>query len=215
MAKTPEQRAQELKDNVTWVVANVWDAETSKVRKDLDAAAYKSIAALAKRFDAAQTKFSQGIDKKDKAKDGFDKVSGDLDKIDKQVTDLMKDLSGLGDAASATVKTKSGDSADDVMAAWEEHLKACQAQTKESKAYCDQLSKLNESYDKLVADAISKSRTQMDAAKSDLTSSNNELNALEGQIRSAVLNCEAAAIKQSKPDVAKAVKAVLKVFGGK
>jgi exonuclease V gamma subunit len=130
------------------VVANVWDAETSKVRKDLDAAAYKNIAALAKRFDGAYTKFSQGIDKKDKAKDGFDKVSGDLDKIDKQLTDLMKDLSGLGDAASATVKTKSGDSADDVMAAWEEHLKACQAQTKESKACCDQLSKMNESYDK-------------------------------------------------------------------
>lgn len=215
MAKTPDQRVQELKSNVTWVVANVWDVETSKVRKDLDASAYKTIAGLAKRFDAAQTKFGQGFDKKEKSKDLFDKADGDLDKIEKQLDNLYKTLDGLADETGATVKLKSANSVDDLMSNWEETLKASQAQTKECKACFDQLSKLNESYDKLIADTLGKARTQADAVKSEMSSANNELNALEAQIRSAVINSEAAAIKQNKPDVAKAVKAVLKVFGGK
>lgn len=215
MAKTPEQRIQELKDGVTWVVANVWDTETANVRKDLDASAYKNISALAKRYDAAQTKFSRGVDKKDKAKESFDKLSPELDKIEKQLEALYKTVDGLADEASATIKSKPGDSVEDVTAHWEELLKGSQGQTKECKACFDQISKLNESFDKLIADTLAKVRTQTDAAKTELSSANNELNGLEAQIRSAVIAAEGAAIKQNKPDVAKAVKAVLKVFGGK
>ncbi|MBL0087422.1 MAG: hypothetical protein IPP44_12210 [Ideonella sp.] len=215
MAKTPDQRVKELKSNVTWVVANVWDTETAKVRRDLDASAYKTIAGLAKRFDAVQDKFREGIEKQDKSKDLADKPGGDLSKMNQQIEALFKTLDGLRAEAGATVKSKSGDGIDDLISYWEESLKTNQAITKESKACFDQLSKLYETYDKLVADTIGKVRAQADAAKSEMSRANNELNALEAQIRSAVINCEAAAIKQNKLDVAKAVKAVLKVFGGK
>ncbi|MBL0086642.1 MAG: hypothetical protein IPP44_08135 [Ideonella sp.] len=215
MAKTPDQRVQELKGGVMWVLANVWDAETSKVRKDLDASAYKTIAGLAKRFDAAQDKFSQGIDKKDKSKDIFKKLSGDLEKTINQIDALHQTLEELRTDAEATVKNKSGDSLDDLISEWEEGLKENQAVTKEQKACFDQLTKLNESMNKVLADTLGKARAQADAVKSEMSSANNELNALEAQIRSAVISSEAAAIKQNKLDVAKAVKAVLKVFGGK
>jgi hypothetical protein len=80
---------------VTWSVAGVWGSETAEYKKDLDAPEFKSkgdIAGLASRFDTIQSKFTQNIDKKDKAKDIFVKGEAELDKIDKQWEAVWKRL---------------------------------------------------------------------------------------------------------------------------
>lgn len=215
MAKTPEQRVQELHDGVTWVVANIWEAETAKEKKDIDASVLKNVAGLAKRYDATQTKFSQNIDKKEKSKEAFAKLDTDLEKNEKQADALYKRIDELSGEASASNHVKAGDKADDMLTNWEEFLKSSLGQTKECKSCFDQLAKLNDGYDKMVADAIAKVRTQIGGAKAEMSSQNAELNSLEAQIRSAVVNFAGVAISKNKPDAAKAVKAVLKVFGGK
>ncbi len=215
MAKTPEQRVQELHDGVTWVVANIWEAETSKFSKDIDASVLKNVAGLAKRYDATQTKFSQSIDKKDKTKGAFDKLGTELDKNEKQAGALYKRLDELAGEASASQHVKAGDTVDDVLSNWEELLKVSLGQSKECKSCFDQIAKLNDSYDKMTADGIAKARTQINGVKAEMSSANSELNSLEAQIRSAVVNFAGVAISKNKPDAAKAVKAVLKVFGGK
>src|SRR5947209_8032359 len=104
MAKTVEQRVQELHDGVTWSVAGVWGSETAQYKKELDGPDFKSkgdIAGLASRFDTTQSKFTQNIDKKDKAKDIFDKGDPELDKIDKQWDAVWKRLDQLGAESEA------------------------------------------------------------------------------------------------------------------
>lgn len=213
MTKTTERREKELGGGISAHLFVAWDSLTSKVRKDLDPATYNNIAALAKRYDAALDKFAMGIDKKGKSKGGFEKLWQDLRKMDQQIDELTKTIGKLNEESFATVKTTAGDSADDMVANWEEMLKRAQDVTKQFKGYFDHFNKLNESYDKQIADALGKVRSQLDGAKGELNKTNNELNALEAQIRGAVIAAEGAAVKQNKPDVAKAVKAVLKEFG--
>jgi hypothetical protein len=77
------------------------------------------------------------------------------------------------------------------------------------------MAKLDESYDKSMADTIAKARKEIDAANAVMNSANTDLNNLEAQIRAAVVNYDRVAISKNKPEIAKAVRAVLKVFGGK
>src|SRR6266542_6263906 len=109
MAKTVEQRVQELHDGVTLSVAGVWGSETAQFKKELDAPEFKSkgdIAGLAARFDATQSKFSQNIDKTDKAKDFFDKGDTELDKIGKQWDAVFKRLGELDAESEASMHQK-------------------------------------------------------------------------------------------------------------
>lgn len=212
MAKTTQKREKELDQGSAWMLTNIWDSKTSKVRKDLDAATYSNIAKVAKRYDDALGRFIFGVNKKDRARDGFGKLWQDLRSMDQQIADLTKTIGTLNEDSFATVKAQSGDTVEDVYASWEEMHKRAQGATKEFKSHFEQFNKLNETYDKMIADALARARSQLDAVNGDLNGANNDLNALESQFRSLVIAAEGAAVKQNKPDVAKAVKDVLRVF---
>lgn len=214
MPKTTETREKEMDGgkNAPHLFIT-WDNLTSKVRKDIDPAAHSSVVAVAKRYDAAVDKFVLGMDKKAKSTEGFAKLWNDLQDADKEIDDVSKAIGKLFAESFETVKSIEAKTADDEVANWEELLKRAQNTTKEYKGYCDHLIKLNEGYDKQITQALDKVRPQLDGVKGEMNRTNSELNALEAQFRSAVIVAENAAVKQNKPDVAKAVKAVLKEFG--
>lgn len=212
MAKTTQKREQELERGSAWMLTNVWESKTSKVRKDLDAAMYANIAKVAKRYDDALGRFIFGVNKKDRAKDGFAKLWDDLRPMDRQIEDLAKTIGTLHAESFTTVKAKSGDTVDDIYDGWEEMHKRAQGATKEFKAYFERFNKLNETYGKMIADTLAAARSQLDTVNGDLNGANNDLNALESQFRNLVIAAEGAAVRQNKPDVARAVKDVLRVF---
>jgi uncharacterized protein YmfQ (DUF2313 family) len=213
MAKSSESREKELDGgkNVPNLTA-AWDNATSKVRKDIDPAANASVVTAAKRYDMTLTIFVNGIDNKGTSTAGFEKLWHDLGSMDKQIEDVTTAIGKLHAESFETIKSIDAKSADDHIANWEELLKRAQNTTKEFKGYCDHLIKLNENYDKQIAEAIAKVRKQLEYIKTGMDKANSELNAHEAQFRSAVIAAENAAIKQGKAEVAKAVKSVLKAF---
>ena len=213
MAKSTETREKELDGgkNVPNLTA-AWDSATSKVRKDIDPAANTSAVNAAKRYDMTLVRFVNGIENKGTSTAGFEKLWQDLSGMDKQIEEVTTAIGKLFAESFETVKSIDAKSADDHIANWEEMLKRAQNTTKEFKGYCDHLVKLNEAYDKQIAEAIGRARKQIDYVKVDLDKANSELNTLEAQFRSAVIAAETAAVKQGKTDVAKAVKSVLKTF---
>jgi len=73
--------------------------------------------------------------------------------------------------------------------------------------------KLNDNYLKSMSDTISKVRKELDAAKSAMNSANADLNSLEAQMRAAVVNYDKVAISMNRPEIAKAVRSFIEVFG--
>jgi archaellum component FlaC len=144
---------------------------------------------------------------------GFETLWKELTGVDKQIEDVSTAIGKLHGESFESIKIIDAKSADDHIGNWEEFLKRAQNATKEVKGYCDVLIKLNEGYDKQIAEAIPKVRKQLDYIKGEMNKANSELNTLEAQFRSAVIAAETAAVKQNKPDVAKTVKAVLKELG--
>jgi chromosome segregation ATPase len=213
MAKSSETREKELDGgkNVPNLTA-AWDNATSKVRKDIDPAANTSVVTAAKHYDMTLISFVNGIDNKGTSTAGFETLWHDLSGMDKQIEDVTTAIGKLHAESFETIKSIDAKSADDHIANWEELLKRAQNTTKEFKGYCDQLIKLNEQYDKQIAETIGKVRKQLDYIKSEMNKANSELNTHEAQFRSAVIAAENVAIKQGKAEVAKAVKSVLKTF---
>jgi chromosome segregation ATPase len=213
MAKSSETREKELDGgNDVPNLTAAWNDATSKVRKDIDPAANTSAVTAARRYDMAMTVFVTGIENKGTSTAGFETLWHELSGTDKQIEDVTTAIGKLHAESFQTIKQIDAKSADDHIANWEELLKRAQNTTKEFKGYCDQLIKLNEQYDKQIAETIGKVRKQLDYIKSVMDKANSELNAQEAQFRNAVIAAENAAIKQGKAEVAKAVKSVLKTF---
>lgn len=213
MAKSTEAREKELDGgkNVPDLIG-AWDSATSKVRKDIDPAAYAAAVAAARHYNMTLAVFTNGIDNKATSTSALDKVWHDLVAVDKEIAEVTTAIGTLFGESFQTVKRIDAKTADDRISNWEEMLKRAQNTTKEFKGYCEHLIKLNEGYDKQIAEAIGKSRKQLDYIKGYMNKANGELNTYEAQFRSAVIAAETAAIKQGKADVAKTVKSVLKTF---
>ena len=218
MAKSVEQRTKELVEPTTraYLVSN-WNEATSAYSKDLNAPIFKKlgdIAGLAKRYDAAADNFIKFDRKKDDAKKLFDSGFPNVEKPGKQLQGLNKELEDIvKDETASLSKVKNASKAEDLLNDWEEALKGQQDLNKERKAIFDRMLKLGEDVAKARADVIASVKKEIDAAKAGLTSTNNELNTLEAQIRSAVINYQKTAIDMDKKEIADAVRGFLSVFG--
>lgn len=211
MAKSAEQRA---KETGIHVLQDDWDGETARVRKDVDPALYKMIAGLTKRFDDLDLKFRDANRRQGDVMGTFDDGKKELSAIGKEMSDLFGKVQELAKDSQDSVKNKGAvDSPEDRLNSWEEDQKASESWVKELRIYFDKVIKLGESFNKCGGDTINKVRAQINATRAEMGKANDELNAIEAQIRSAVLKCEAIAVKQSKPEVAKAVRSFLKAFG--
>lgn len=210
MAKSAEQRA---KEKGIHVFQDDWDGETAKVRKDIDPTLYKTILSLTKRFDELDLKFRDADRRQGDVNDTFDEGKKELLRLDKEMKDWLEKTTTLAAEAFDSIKVASSDGPEGRLNSWEEHRKASDSLTQEFKIYFDKINKINESYDKSVADIVNKARSEIERTKGEMRKANDELNSLEAQIRSAALKCEAMAVKQDKPEAAKAVKAFLKAFG--
>lgn len=218
MAKSVEQRTKELVEPTTrcFLVSN-WTEATSAYSKDLNAPIFKKlgdIAALAKRYDAAADGFIKFDKRKGDAKKLFEGPASNQDRIRKQNEGLKKELEDIvKDEGASLSPVKDATKVEDVQHNWDEALKAQQDLNKERKAIFDRMVKLGEEYAKSMTDAIGNVKKEVDVAKAGLTSTNNELNALEAQIRSAVINYQKTALDMDKKEIADAVRGFLGVFG--
>lgn len=213
MAKSTETREKELDGGKNVPnLGDAWEGATSKLRKDIDPAAHANAVTASKRYDMALVRFMNGIDNKETSTSALEKLWHDLRPVDTEIGTVSTAIGTLFSESFETVKQIDAKTADDRISNWEELLKRAENTTKEFKGYCDHLMKLNEGYDKRISEAIGKSRKQLDYIKGEMNKANGELNAYEAQFRSAVIAAETAAIKQGKPDVAKAVKSVLKAL---
>jgi chromosome segregation ATPase len=218
MAKTVEKRIKELVDSTTrtFLVKN-WAEASSPYSKDLNAPIFKKlgdIATLAKRYDAAAETFIKFDKKKNDAIKLFDAPSSNLEKIIKQVVGLKKELEEiLKDEGASTSLVKDPKKVEDHLNNWEEGLKVMQSVNKERKAIFDRIMKLGEEYAKTQTDAIGNVKKEVAVAMAGLAGSNNELNALEAQMRSAVVNYQKTAIDMDKKEIADAVRGFVNSFG--
>ena len=218
MAKSVEQRTKELVEPTTrcFLVSN-WTEVSSPYSKDLNAPIFKKlgdIAGLAKRYDAAADNFIKFDKKKDDAKKLFESGVPNVQRIGKQMEGLKKELDDIvKDEQSSLSKVKDATKVEDLLNNWEEVLKGQQDLNKERKAIFDRILKLGEEVAKSVTDVIGNVKKEVAAAKAGLTSTNNELNTLEAQIRSAVVNYQKTAIDMDKKEIAGAVRGFLGVFG--
>lgn len=217
MAKSVEQRAKELDDGVTWVLANVWPTETAAFQKELSAPIFKKngdVGSLAKRFDAAQTKFDQNRQKKDDAKKFFETGEAQVDKLKTQGDGLKKELDDIiKDERASRKMIGDAEKVEDILNNWEESFKAQQDLNKERKSIFDNLMKVSEGVAKAQSDTISKVKKEVDAAKAGMNSANSELNSLEAQIRAVIVKYQATALDMDRKDIADAVRGFLHVFG--
>lgn len=218
MAKSVEQRTKELVEPTTrcYLVSN-WSEATSAHSKDLNAPIFKKlgdIAGLANRYDAAADNFIKFDKKKDDAKKLFDSGKPNVDKFGKQLEGLKKELDDIvKDEQASLSKVKDATKVEDHLNNWEELLKGQHDLNRERKAIFDRMLKVGEEVAKARSDVIASVKKEVDAAKAALTSTNNELNTLEAQIRTAVINYQKTAIDMDKRDIADAVRGFLGVFG--
>ena len=215
MAKSVEQRTKEL-DIRVYLVAS-WTERTAAYKKELDAPIFKKlgdVAGLAKRYDAATDNFIKFDTSKDDAKNLFTDGATAVGKIDKLGEGLIKEQADLVKEGRSTLSlVKDATKIEDRLNNWEEVLKGQQDVNKERKAVFDRIMKLGDDRLKAITDVIGKVRKEVDAAKAGLTSTNNELNTLEAQIRSAIVNYQKTAIDMDKKEIADAVRGFLGVFG--
>lgn len=218
MAKSIEQRTKELVDSTgRYFVVASWDQNTSAYSKELNAPIFKKlgdIAALAKRYDAASDNFIKFDKKKGEAKKLFDPAGANLQKLVKQNDGLQKELEDIkADERNSLSILKDESKVEDAINNWEEGLKAQTDLNKLRKAIFDKSLKLGEEFAKTQSDAVANVKKEVAAATAGLTSTNNELNALEAQIRSAVVGYQKTAIDMDKKEIADAVRGFLGVFG--
>ncbi len=215
MAKSVEQRTKEL-DIRVYLVAS-WTERTAAYKKELDAPIFKKlgdVAGLAKRYDTATDNFIKFDKSKDDAKNLFTDGATAVGKIDKLGEGLIKEQADLVKEGRSTLSlVKDATKIEDRLNNWEEVLKGQQDVNKERKAVFDRIMKLGDDRLKAITDVIGKVRKEVDAAKAGLTSTNNELNTLEAQIRSAIVNYQKTAIDMDKKEIADAVRGFLGVFG--
>ena len=218
MAKTVEQRIKELVTPTTrcYLVTN-WTEMSSPYQKELNAPIFKGqgdVAALAKRYDAAADNFIKFDKQKDDAKKLFDDGTTALGKIKTQSDGLKKELEEVAtDAGAAKQTVNNATKVEDMLNNWEETVKVMVDLNKERKAIFDRMSKLGEDYLKSLNDTIGKVKKAVDAAKSGLNSSNTELNALEGQIRSIIVKYQKTALDMDRKEIADAVRGFVTLFG--
>jgi archaellum component FlaC len=215
MTKTVEQREKDLTEGVTWVVATAWSQAVSKVQKDLNAPIFVksgNVAALADRYDKLQNEFNRNLGKKKAAVDLFGASESQLDKMDKETTGLLKEITDIANDESASVKKQGSGDPQAVITEWENSLKACQGQSKANKAVFDRWMKLDANYEKVMSDAIGKVKKEFAAAQAGLNGTNNQLNALEGEMRRAVGAYQNTATEMDRQDIAAAVRSFLAIF---
>lgn len=218
MAKTVERRVKELVEPTTraYAVTN-WNDSTSAYTKELNAPIFKKlgdIGAMCKRYDTAADNFIKFDKKKDEARKLFEAASATLEKIRKQSDGLNKELDEIvKDEAASISEVKNATKIEDIQHNWEEGLKVQQDLNKTRKAIFDKKSKLGEDFAKCQADAIASVKKEVEAAKAGMTSTNNEMNTLEAQIRSAVVSYQKTALDMDKREIGDAVRGVLAVFG--
>lgn len=215
MTKTAEQREKDLKDGPTWVVVTAWSNAVSGVKKDIGAKIFLksgNVEALADRYDKLQNEFNKNREKKTAAIDLFDPASAQLDKLDKEIAALDKELEDIVKDENASIKVQKSDDPQAVITEWENTLKASQDGDKAQKAVFDRWTKVNATYDKVIADTLAKVKKEMAAAQAGLNSTNSQLNALEGEMRKVVGLYQNTATEMDRQDIASAVRSFLAIF---
>jgi hypothetical protein len=218
MAKSVDQRIKDLVEPTTRAyVAKNWAQIVSSFSKELNAPIFKKlgdIAPLAKRYDTAADTFIADDKKKDEAKGLFadgaaklSKLSTELDGVKKELDDVFKD------EKESLSLNKTPEKVEDYISNWEENLKAQQDMNKMRKVIFDRWMKLGDEYAKVSVDAIAKVKKAVATAQAGMTSSNNEMNALEGQIRSCVINYQKTALDMNRKDIADEVRGIIECFG--
>jgi archaellum component FlaC len=216
MAKSVEQRTKELVDSTTrCFLVSAWAEIAADYKKDLDSPKFKGqgdMAGFAKRYDTAADNFIKADQRKQDAKKLFS--AAELDKLRKSNEGLKNELEQVSKDEGASLRTTdNATKVEDILNNWEEALKAQQDLNKMRKIIYDKLMKSGEDYAKALNDGIGKVKKEIDAAKAGLGASNNELNALEGQIRATVVKYQKVALDMDRKEIADAVRGFLACFG--
>ena len=213
MAKSVEQRTKELVEPTTKVVlVSTWNDIVAECGKDLGAPIFKKlgdIAGMCKRDN-----FIKYDKKRDDARKLLDTPNATMAKLAKQNAGLKQELVDIGNDMDGTLSlVKDAQKIEDILNNWEEALKSQLEINKERKAITDKMAKVCEEYAKCQADGVSGITKEVTAAKALMTSTNNELNTLESQIRTADVAYQKTAIDMDKKEIADKVRSLLNCFG--
>lgn len=220
MARSVEQRIKELVEPTTraYLVAD-WTSNTSGFSKELNAPIFKKsgdVAALAKRYDTAADNFINSAKKKDDAKKLFEASQAPMAKSVKEFVGLKKELEDISSDENASLKLiADAAKTEDILSNWEEGLKAQQDLNKLRKTIFDRMLKCGEEYAKQQVDTIGKVKKEIATVQASLAGANNEMNALEAQIRAIIVNYQKTALEMDRKDIADAVRGYLGAAFGK
>ena len=216
MAKSVDQRKKELVDSTTTFSLLEWWNNILGENADLKAPIYRNqgdIAGLAKKYDEGAKKFLAADKRKKDSQKLFEGGMAQLEKLRAQNEGLKKELDDIVKDEGKSQQIADVKDVDDAINNWEEALKAQNDLNKERKTIYDNMAKVGENYSKALTDATGKVKKEVAAANADFASSNNEMNALEAQIRNIVVKYQKVAIDSNKKNLADAVRGILTAFG--